>query len=60
MSWYQPSGLEIYVTDPVGKGSYLDGLSFREKLKLFFWNRLLWTGLRVRLRGSRLKEWVLK
>lgn len=61
MSWYQPEDLQIIFRDSIDSPEgVLGDLFFHEKLKLFFWNRLLPTFLRRRLVGSRLHGWVVR
>ena len=54
MSWYQPNDLELDIAG--AQGEIQPG--FKEKLKLFLWNRVLPAWARIRLSGSRFDHWV--
>lgn len=61
MAWYQPGDFQIVFMDSVdsSRGS-IGSLPFSAKIKLFVWNRLLPSPLRIRLVNSSLHQWVCR
>lgn len=59
MAWYQPEIVQMCFKDKDGWTPAMD-ISFPEKMKLFIWNRLLWSGMRLRLMDTWLYQWVLR
>jgi len=60
MAWYQPEIAQICFKDENGNWVPAMDVSFPEKVKLFIWNRLLWSGIRLRLMDTRFYQWILR
>ena len=60
--WWEAPGLEVQLTDEAGRPlpdwDCLPALTLFGKLRLFIWNRLFWTRLRLHLQGSRAGHWL--